>query len=490
MSPIFRRTLVLSLLFATIARAGDQPLTVNDALALQESLRQGRELLSRGETAKAVELLEKQLGKIRGDAAFLATLKEAYQTYIKELQLANKVEALEVYRKRLAVLDRNATFAPPKREVARGVRPDDDPFQQQALEAKANLELVGQAEKAFTEKRFSEARTLFANAGPLNVAQQSQYAYCILHGVVERNNTGQASAADLQRDVRAALALAPQDTQLAKFGQQLLQQVGERSDTPETVTSIRHGEAGNGWRKSESTNFRLLHAQEPAYAEQLLRAAEQHRTAFFSKWTNNVPGNWEPICEICLHVNGASYAQATGQSASSPGHSSIKMPGGKVTARRIELRADHPDMAMVTLPHEITHVVLADIFPDGSLPRWADEGMAVLSEPRAQVDRYLKTMIRLRNERKLIPLNRILDRTEYPDAATVTVFYVESVSVVEFMVNQKGTAEFVQFLKDARSGFEPALQQHYGLQSISQLEEAWRRASFPALIERWSAVGQ
>jgi hypothetical protein len=33
------------------------------------------------------------------------------------------------------------------------------------------------------------------------------------------------------------------------------------------------------------------------------------------------------------------------------------------------------------LPHEITHVVLADRFNTKPMPRWADEGMAVLTEP-------------------------------------------------------------------------------------------------------------
>ncbi len=483
MTPIFRRTLVVLFLLSVTARAGDPPLAVAEALALQETLRQGRELLSRGETAKAVDLLEKQLNKIRGDAAYLLTLKEAYRTYVKELQLANKTETLDVYRKRLAVLDRGAIPTVPKREIARGVRPDEEA---KPSAARTTLGPLADAEKAFAERRYGEARALFAKAEGLSAAQQGQYAYCLLHDVVERHNAGQTPVAELLRAVRSALAMAPQDTQLAQFGQQLLQQLGDTGSAP--TAAIRHADAGNGWKKAESANFRLLHAQEATYAEQFLRAAEQHRAAAFSKWANATPGTWEPTCEIYLHVNGASYAQATQQSATSPGHSSIKMPNGKITSRRIDLRADNPDLAGITLPHEITHVVLADLFPDGSLPRWADEGMAVLSEPRSQVERYLKTMVRLRNESKLIPLTKILTRTEYPDAASVTVFYVESVSVVEFLVNRKGAPELIQFLKDATTGFDAALQRHYGLNNVAQLEEAWRRATFTE-IDRAMGVG-
>ncbi len=36
------------------------------------------------------------------------------------------------------------------------------------------------------------------------------------------------------------------------------------------------------------------------------------------------------------------------------------------------------------LPHEVTHVVLADLFTTQQIPRWADEGIAVLAEPNAE----------------------------------------------------------------------------------------------------------
>ena len=44
------------------------------------------------------------------------------------------------------------------------------------------------------------------------------------------------------------------------------------------------------------------------------------------------------------------------------------------------------------LPHEATHVVLAGQFGDQPVPRWADEGMAVLTEPRDKIDRHLRNL--------------------------------------------------------------------------------------------------
>ena len=57
------------------------------------------------------------------------------------------------------------------------------------------------------------------------------------------------------------------------------------------------------------------------------------------------------------------------------------MNAGKIISRRVNLRTDHPTLVQAVLPHEITHVILADFFTEQQIPRWADEGLAVLAEP-------------------------------------------------------------------------------------------------------------
>ena len=59
------------------------------------------------------------------------------------------------------------------------------------------------------------------------------------------------------------------------------------------------------------------------------------------------------------------------------------------------------------LPHEVTHVILADLFPQQQIPRWADEGMAVLTEPREKIDGLLedvKSRLLKANEKKTAAL--------------------------------------------------------------------------------------
>lgn len=489
MATVLRRLFAVALIFSTVTGGA----IASDADAVRAALAEATACLAQGDAAKAVTLLERQLGRLPSDpalkASYYAAMKDAYRSYLKALQSDNRFDLYELYRKRLAVIDKapsETPVAPVQREIVRGIRTDDDPFQQQPLNEAAPTDPFTAARQAFAARNYPAARLAFDRAretgAKFTSELNSQYSYCLLSEVVGRLNSGSARRSEIERDVKAALSLVPDDAKITAFGRQVLQEARQLPDGPPATgtpaMAVRHADAGQGWTRSESQNFRLTHTQDRGYAEKFLAAAEQHRVATFAKWGPTQPSGWTPTCEIYLHATGDNYAKATKQAATSPGHSSIKVAGGKVTGRRIDLRADNSDLSAVTLPHEITHVVLADLFADVTLPRWADEGMAVLSEPRQQVDRYLKTMVRLRTEGRLVPLAQIMNQTEYPDAASVTVFYVESVSVVEFLVNRRGPAAFVAFLRDAHTGMGPALQKHYGIKDVPSLQDQWLRATF------------
>ena len=134
----------------------------------------------------------------------------------------------------------------------------------------------------------------------------------------------------------------------------------------------------------ETPSFRILHV-DPELAERAAEAAEAARDVQLRRWTGSAPkGPWTPKCEIYLYPTALVFSQMTGQPEESPGFSTMGMNGGRIIARRVNLRVDHPNLLRAILPHEITHVVLADLFPHQQIPRWADEGMAVLSEPASE----------------------------------------------------------------------------------------------------------
>src|SRR5579871_1946372 len=133
--------LFLVSLTATRLRAADPAPSVAATLAIQDTMRQARELLRQGKTKEAVDALEVQLPQINGNTAYLALLREAYYAYLKELQLADRRPECEEYLKRLKIIDKSAKIeepdapprygsgdgkSPPAGKVVRAVRGEDD----------------------------------------------------------------------------------------------------------------------------------------------------------------------------------------------------------------------------------------------------------------------------------------------------------------------------------------------------------------------------
>src|SRR5439155_17065267 len=128
-------------------------------------------------------------------------------------------------------------------------------------------------------------------------------------------------------------------------------------------------------------------------AEQVGQVAERTRASLQRKWFGGNGETWNPKCDVFLYPTAQDYGRATGQQQS-PGHSYLKVENGRPVIRRIYLHGDDANMLSSILPHETTHVVLAGEFGDQLLPRWADEGMAVLTEPRERVERHLDNLLK------------------------------------------------------------------------------------------------
>jgi hypothetical protein len=132
--------------------------------------------------------------------------------------------------------------------------------------------------------------------------------------------------------------------------------------------------APQAWHVRETANFRVFYT-DGALAEKAAEAAEAVRARQAERWGSTAFGSqWSPRCDIYLYPSPKVFAQMTGQPEVSPGFSTISMNSGRVIARRVNLRADHPQLLSAILPHEVTHVVLADLFTRQQIPRWADEG--------------------------------------------------------------------------------------------------------------------
>jgi hypothetical protein len=326
------------------------------------------------------------------------------------------------------------------------------------------------------------------DAGSITGSRE-RWAYCKLYSVVDRLNqsgTDATALTDLEKEVNHALALAPK----LEYGKFLLGEIQKRRDGGKTpvkevkeepsapALALRHFEREQGWARVETTNFRILHNQPKDLAEKAAHIAEQTRASMYQKWFGG-PVEWNPRCDIYLHATAQDYSRATGAPNNSPGHSSIRSEAGRVVARRIDLHCDDANMLIAVLPHEATHVVVAGQYGEHPVPRWADEGMAVLTEPRDKIDRHIRNLPRCQRDGQLLQVRQLLQLQDYPDPHYISGFYAQSVSVVEFLAAKKGSQAFTQFLRDAlKTGYEQALSQHYGIRSFDDLQQQWSRQAF------------
>ena len=247
--------------------------------------------------------------------------------------------------------------------------------------------------------------------------------------------------------------------------------------TPQVFVRHHDRSGEEDWSVAETANFRIFHNQSPALAQKVAQVAEQTRTAMFRKWLARAGADWNSPCMMYVYATGADYQQATG-AASSPGHSTIERRDGGVVGRRIDVHCDEPTMLAAVLPHETTHVVLADEFGVRPLPRWADEGMAVLTEPRPGSAITSSSCLRCSRDGQLFAVRELVELEDYPASHSTLAFYAQSTSVVEFLAAQKGPPTFIRFLHQGMgTGYESALKHYYGW-DFDELERRWQRHAF------------
>ncbi len=350
--------------------------------------------------------------------------------------------------------------------------------------ATAARQLAAQGDAAFKQKHWAQARQLYERAyqiEPKLVADfREPWAYCVLDGVAEQLNQPGLTArplAELQQEVKGAMAMS---AKLKQSGLDLLQKIDERQKGPAMpAAALKHlGRNPEGWAVAETANFLIFHKQDNAFAERVALVAERTRLEMTRKWFGGDGPAWQPKCELIVHPTGQEYAQMTGVSPSSPGHSRIesdKSNAARVIARRMDMRFDSAGMLDSVLPHETTHVVLAGQFGPFPVPRWADEGIAVLTEPQAKIEQHRQNLLRCHHEGTLFGLKELMLLQEYPEPRRITAFYAQSVVLTEFLARQRGPAVLVAFVRDGlREGYDAALQRHYGL-SFGQLQQMWNQ---------------
>jgi Peptidase MA superfamily len=123
--------------------------------------------------------------------------------------------------------------------------------------------------------------------------------------------------------------------------------------------------------------------------------------------------------------------------------------------------------------HELAHVALYDAVNGQPIPRWFNEGFAVLASGESSFLR-MKTMLMANVGGSLIPLQSI-ERSFPNDETQAQIAYAEAVDVVRFLVRREDVHRFHALIQRMREGeaFDKAVLGAYGIE-LTTLELEWR----------------
>jgi hypothetical protein len=151
----------------------------------------------------------------------------------------------------------------------------------------------------------------------------------------------------------------------------------------------------------------------------------------------------------------------------------IDSKNGRITTRRIDLLVDSQGM-ISALGHELTHVVIADVFPESRPPAWVNEGAAVLADAAAKQELHKRDLDISVRRQTAFHCAELLQLASYPAPQRIPTFYGQSASLIAFLSDIGGSEKLLPFVKDATNGgYDLALHKHYGIQSIAELQQRW-----------------
>ncbi|WP_442483363.1 hypothetical protein [Aeoliella sp. SH292] len=242
-----------------------------------------------------------------------------------------------------------------------------------------------------------------------------------------------------------------------------------------TCHQVTHAYQSRCWWASTGS-FRVCSFKSANEAEQVARHCEKLRSELADLYSFETDKQkWQPRCEVFLHSSKRKYGAIVGRAAMETLGSSLVTPEtGSIKSRRIDLRTDVAGYLQKVLPHELTHILIADHFREGAPPLWYDEGLALLADPPSKLALHGDD---LRNglERGIAySLEDLLAAKQYPPAERVSVFYGQCASLAHFLTEHRGSVKVHAFARRAQEVVANlALKETYGIRGVAELELMW-----------------
>ena len=228
------------------------------------------------------------------------------------------------------------------------------------------------------------------------------------------------------------------------------------------------------WKEYTRQHFIIYYKKAPFdFVQSVDRAAEQYyveitRNLGFTRYKG---WNWDERAKIYIYDDMEDYVELSKQAGWSSGAALPKLK----TIRTFPSAHGFFDS---TLPHELGHIIFREFVGfKAEVPVWFEEGVAMYQEKARRWgahDFVRKAM----EDGTFKPLNelsimRVRART---DRALVELFYAESASVVNFMINELGDQRFLHLCRKLKDGkpFSWTIDSVYSrFKNVDDLNDAW-----------------
>lgn len=135
----------------------------------------------------------------------------------------------------------------------------------------------------------------------------------------------------------------------------------------------------------------------------------------------------------------------------------------------------HENIIRDVIPHEVHHMVFAEYF-GRKIPRWADEGSAIIEETSVQKRLQWDKLIDGLRRGTAWPMTQLLAATEYSsDMEKTLMLYAQGWSLVDFLIQHEGKRHFAHFLGSVMSSgdYPQEFEKFYRFSDLGQLQGDW-----------------
>ncbi len=235
------------------------------------------------------------------------------------------------------------------------------------------------------------------------------------------------------------------------------------------------------WLSMKDSHFIVYFQEErdTPIARKILREAEKYYqrigttigfTRYGDFWT------WDNRARIFLFASKETFLTETGQPEWSTGY--VNKDAVAIIGRMIVTYRQEENFFDGLLPHEIGHLILHEFIKDARIPSWFDEGIAQLYEA-GKPEQAFRAMKPLVSRGQFIHFRDLMrwDVQQQQDPFNVTLFYAQSVTIVDFLIKRYGSDAFGRLCRNMRDGksLEEALDKVYPntVPTLSDLEQKW-----------------